>query len=182
MDKCKKQIEPAFLILVPIALAALLTGCHGPNKDQVPNSIKGAGTCGDPIMLQGTTTLDNESTAKAGDSMSAGDPACLDYETHGSDQIYRITVPAKDLTKFRVIVTPSQTPGADAFDPVVYVTETCGGKPQCEASDSRGGGGPEVLEYVNTSGQAKDLFVAVDGYDFQPSGGSYKLEAALVAP
>jgi hypothetical protein len=135
-------------------------------------------------VLAGGAALDNESTTKAADTLSADSNSCLNAATHGADQVYKVTIPGADQAKLTVTVTPQKPPGADAFDPVVYLTEDCGAQPvACKAAaDDRGGGSPEAISYVNTSGLAKDVFVIVDGYDFQPSGGDYKIAADLAAP
>ncbi len=162
----------------------VLTGCHGgDNPSGSTGTTKAAGTCADPIVLAGATSLADESTAKASDGLSGEDTSCLGYKTHGSDQVYKIQVPSTNQAKLHVTVTPKQTPGPDAFDPVVYVTENCTVQPQCSAAaDSYGGGHAESVDYVNTGSQTKDVYVVVDGYDFQPGGGQYKLAVELGAP
>jgi hypothetical protein len=115
--------------------------------------------------------------------ISGEDQSCVGYKTHGSDRVYKITVPSQNKTKLSVTVTPIQTPGPAAYDPVVYVTENCSAQPTCSAgSDSHGGGSAEAVQYVNTSGTDKDVYVVVDGYDYQNSGGDYKLVAEFAAP
>lgn len=163
----------------------LLAGCHGSsdNPSGLATNQSAAGTCADPIVLDGTATLSGQTTQGATDAISGDDPTCVGYATHGAERVYKITVPAKDKTKLHVAVSPTDAPGADAFDPVVYVTETCGAQPTCSAGqDIHGGGGPESLDFVNTTGQDKPLYVVVDGYDFQPNGGGYSLATELATP
>ena len=163
----------------------LLAACHGSsdNPSGVATSQNAAGTCADPIVMDGTATLSGQTTKDAKDAISGDDPTCVGYATHGAELVYKITVPAKDKTKLHIAVSPTDTLAADAFDPVVYATEGCGAQPTCSAGqDTHGGGGPESIEYTNASGQDKVLYVVVDGYDFQPSGGSYSLAAELATP
>jgi len=160
----------------------LLLACHG-SSSQPSNSSKGAGTCADPVVLSGAHTFDSESTSKSTDMISGEDTSCVGYKTHGSDRVYKITVPSQDKTKLSITVTPIQTPGPAAYDPVVYVTENCSAQPTCSAgSDNRGGGSAEAVQYVNATGKDKDVYVVVDGYDYQKSGGDYKLVAEFVTP
>ena len=162
----------------------LLAGCHGSsdNPGLAPNQ-SAAGTCADPILIEGATALTGQSTKDAKDAISGDDPTCVGNATHGAERVYKITVPAKDKSKLHVAVSPTDTPSADAFDPVVYVTEDCVAQPTCSAGqDIHGGGGQESLDFVNTTSQDKPIYVVVDGYDFQPSGGSYSLAAELATP
>ena len=163
----------------------LLAGCHGSgdNPSGLAANQSAAGTCADPIVLEGSATLSGQTTKDALDAISGDDRSCVGYATHGAERVYKITVSAKDKTKLHVAVSPTDTPSADAFDPVVYVAEDCVAQPACSAGqDNHGGGGQESLDFVNTTGQDKNLYVVVDGYDFQPNGGSYSLAAELTTP
>ncbi len=170
--------------VVELALVGLLLGgCHGSDNGSNTATSQAAATCADPIQIEGTAPLTGQTTNKAADGVSGDDQSCVGYATHGGDRVYKVTVPAKDTNKLSLTVTPTDSPGPDAFDPVVYVTENCGATPTCAAGqDIRGGGGQESLDYTNTSGQDKVLYVVVDGYDFQPNGGGYTLTATLSAP
>jgi len=184
MNQFEQQVTgPSFIIAIVIpAMAVLLTDCKGSSPQRLISST-GEGTCASPVVLSGAKTLDSESTSKASDTVSGEDQSCVGYKTHGSDRVYKITVPSKDKTKLSVTVIPIQKPGPAAYDPVVYVTEDCSAQPTCSSgSDSRGGGSPEAVQYVNTTGKDKDVYVVVDGYDYQKSGGDYNLVAEFVTP
>ena len=134
------------------------------------------GNCADPILLDGTTTLETETTAGTQQTLSAADPTCLSVDTLGPERVYQVAVPGSGTTHLRVTVTPAETPGPAAFDPVVYLMRDCVVPPVCVAAeDRRGGGSLEVVEHTNTTGLTEKLFVVVDGYDYQPQGGSYRL-------
>jgi hypothetical protein len=185
MDKFEqRQIRALFIVTVLSGSTGLLAGCHGSGDSsgaQTTGSIKAAGTCVDPIVLKSSGTLDSESTNQASDTISGEDPTCVGYKTHGADQIYKLTLPAANTTRLRVTITPSQTPGPDAFDPVIYETENCTAQPTClTGEDSHGGGSAEAVEYVNSTGKDKDVYVIVDGYDFQAAGGNFKLVTELL--
>jgi hypothetical protein len=157
-----------------------LSGCkqeaNGPSHAQV-------GNCAAPIPVDGTATLGTETTAGAGQTLSAADQTCLGVATLGPEQVYQVAVPGSGRTHLRVTVTPAETPGPAAFDPVVYLMRDCVVPPVCVAAeDRRGGGSLEVVEHTNTSGLTENLFVAVDGYDFQPQGGAYRLALELLPP
>jgi hypothetical protein len=141
------------------------------------------GTCAAPIVLDGTAMLGAETTVGTSNALSAVDPTCLGVATRGPEQVYRVSVPASGTTRLRVTVTPAAPPGRDAFDPVVYLMRDCVVPPVCIAGqDSRGGGSLEVAEHTNTTGFAEDIFVVVDGYDFQPQGGAYRLALEQLNP
>ena len=173
-------------LLRPLALAAFIViACHGQGDGQSTQSQAGlgAGTCADPILLDPTASLIGQSTANASDAMSGDDPTCLGYATHGAERVYKVVVPATGQTKLHVEVSPVQSPSAEAFDPVIYASEECTATPTCVAGqDSHGGGGPESVDFVNISGEQKSLYVVVDGYDFQLSGGGYTLASSLSGP
>jgi len=167
-------------------VGSFLVACNGtsPATTQASSAIvTAAGTCEDPIKLDSSATLDNQSTLKATDTMSGDNPTCVGYKTHGADQIYALTLPSSDKTKLRITVTPIVIPTQVGFDPVVYLTEGCSAQPECLAGvDSYGAGSAETVEHVNATGKDQPLFVVVDGYDFQMNGGEYKLDAALTSP
>lgn len=176
-----KNLDSHFAVL---ALAGLFLGACQGSQGESAAATSHAATCADPIPLTGATTLDKQTTAGASDAVSADDSSCLGFATHGPEQVYKVTVPSSGQTKLQVSVTPGQSPGPDAYDPVIYLTQTCAAQPTCIApgQDIHGGGGSEAAVYTNTSGQPQDLFVVVDGYDFQPSGGGYQLSAKLTSP
>jgi hypothetical protein len=141
------------------------------------------GDCSDPVTLEGAATLGTETTAGAQQALSAAGATCLGAATLGPERVYHIAVPATERTHLRVTVTPVETPGPAAFDPVVYLMQACVAPPVCVAAeDRRGGGSGEVVEHTNTTGLVEDVFLVVDGYDFQPQGGAYGLAAELLAP
>jgi len=164
----------------------LLAACNGtsPATTQVnPAVTAAAGTCEDPIKLDGSSTLDAQTTSKATDTVSGESSSCVGYKTHGADQVYALTLPSSDKTKLRIAVTPTAIPSQVDFDPVVYVTAGCSAQPDClTGADSYGAGSAETVEYVNTTGKDQPLFVVVDGYDFQVNGGDYKLDVTLTNP
>lgn len=171
--------------IVTLGLVGLLLGgCHGfSDNSAVPATSQAAATCADPVLIEGATTLTAQTTNNAADSVSGDDPSCVGYATHGGDRVYKVTVPAKNTNKLTLTVTPTDSPGPDAFDLVVYLTENCGATPTCAAGqDVHGGGGAESLSYVNTFGQDQVLYAVVDGYDFQPNGGGYTLAAQFSSP
>jgi len=172
------------LLLATLAASSAI-GCHGQGDGQSAPSQTGlgAGTCADPIFLQPSAPLTGQSTADATNVVSGDDPTCLGYATHGGERVYKVMVPATGSTKLHLEVTPDQSPSAEAFDPVIYLSEMCSANPVCVAGqDTHGGGGGESLDFVNTSGEEKSLYVVVDGYDFQLNGGAYTLMATLAAP
>jgi hypothetical protein len=139
------------------------------------------GNCADPIVLDGTSTLGTETTAGLQQALSAADPTCLGAATLGPERVYKVALSGSERTHLRVTVTPAETPGPAAFDPVVYLIRACVAPPLCvTAEDRRGGGSLEVVEYANTTGLTEDIFVVVDGYDYQPQGGAYSLALELL--
>lgn len=141
------------------------------------------GNCAVPITLDGTASLGTETTAGAEQTLSAADRTCLGAATLGPEQVYQVAVPGSGTTHLRVTVTPAETPGPAAFDPVVYLMRDCVAPPVCVAAeDRRGGGSREVVEHTNTTGLTGEVFVVVDGYDYQPQGGPYLLALELLAP
>lgn len=141
------------------------------------------GNCADPIILTGTTTLGTETTAGAQQTLSAADPTCLGAATLGPERVYQVTVPENAATRWRVTVTPTEAPGPAAFDPVVYLVRDCVERPTCvEAEDRRGGGSLELVEHASSVGPTGKLFVVVDGYDYQPQGGAYRLGLEVLPP
>ena len=143
----------------------------------------GEGTCISPYVLLGASVLPSESTAKASNAVSALSATCLGTETAGPEKIYKIKIPAAGPTKLKVTATPTQKPQQDAFDPVIYLTKSCVAHPTCASGrDLRGGGSHETLEYDNQSGSVQDMFVIIDGFDFQPQGGAYALDVSLSTP
>jgi hypothetical protein len=167
--------------IVTLTMVGLfLGGCHGSgdNSAGLAANRSEAGTCSDPILIEGNAKLDAQTTNKGADGVSGDDSSCVGYATHGADRVYKTTLTAKDKNKLRVVVTPTDTASPDAFDPVVYATKDCVAQPTCTAGqDIHGGGGQESFDFVNTTGQDESLYVVVDGYDFQPNGGSYQLAA-----
>jgi hypothetical protein len=147
-------------------------------------SEPGDGTCAAPFVIEAGHPLDSQTTADAGSALSAADPSCLGVETSGPEQVYRIAVPARGTTRLRLTVTPVDSPAASAFDPVVYLTKNCTASPLVclGAEDRRGGGSPELVQHTNATGETENVFVVVDGYDFQPKGGAYGLAVELASP
>jgi hypothetical protein len=169
------------MLCMAAAVAALLAGCHGKDDNPTGNQ-SGTGTCASPITLGTAVELKGQSTERATDGVSGDDSTCVGFATHGAERVYRVTVPAASQTKLHLEVEPEQSPSADAFDPVVYVSENCSANPTCVAGqDMRGGGGTESLDFVNSSAEDKSLYVVVDGYGFQ-GGGAFTLAATLSAP
>lgn len=141
------------------------------------------GNCADPIPLDGASTRGTQTTSGAQQTLSASDPTCLGAATLGPERVYQLALAASEQTRLRATVTPADAPGAAAFDPVVYLVRECVGAPACiAAQDQRGGGSSEVVEHTNTSGLTEQLFLVVDGYDFQPQGGAYQLALELLSP
>jgi hypothetical protein len=174
-----KQATLVWLALGGFAMSNLC-GCK--QETQGPSHAR-VGNCAAPIPLDSTPTLTAETTAVAERTLSATDPTCLGVATLGPEQVYQITVPVGGMTRLQVTVTPAEPPGPAAFDPVVYLMRDCVAPPVCvAAADRRGGGSLEAVEHTNTSGLAENLFLAVDGYDYQPEGGAYRLAVELVSP
>ncbi len=170
---------------VTLALVGLLLcACSGSkNNSTTTATSQAAATCADPILITGAASLTGQTTNQAADSVSGDDGSCLGFATHGGERVYKVTLPAKNTNKLHLVVTPNDKPSAGAFDPVIYVTDTCVAQPKCSAAqDMRGGGGPEVLDFTNTSGQDQALYVVVDGYDYQPDGGGFTLDATFQTP
>jgi hypothetical protein len=143
----------------------------------------GDGNCASPLVVSGTWMLPNESTSAGSSEISALNASCLGSATTGPERIYEVVVPATVTTLLRVTVTPFAPPEIDAFDPVIYLVDGCAPTPSCVAAeDSRGGGSSETLKYTNKTGAAQQLLVIVDGYDFQPNGGKYRLNIELANP
>lgn len=179
----------SWLPTVALGFAVGTAGCNDSHNDtatppEVTPATHNAATCADPIRLAAASTLQRESTAQAADGLSAeADPNCTGFRTHGPDRVYKLSLPATGATKLKATVAPSASAGADAFDPVLYATTACTRTPACVVgSDAHGAGGAEALEYINTTGAAQDLYIVVDGYDFQPAGGNYQLTINLSAP
>jgi hypothetical protein len=174
------------LIVTYALLGSFLAACNGttpPSPQVSPATVTAAGTCEDPIKLNGSATLDNQTTLKAIDAMSGDSATCVGYKTHGADQVYALTVPGNDKTKLRITVTPVAIPGQVAFDPVVYLAASCSAQPDCFAgADSYGAGSAETVEHVNATGKEESLFIVVDGYDFQVNVGDYKLAVDVTSP
>lgn len=174
------------LIVTYTVVGSFLVACNGtspPSTHASPAIVTAAGTCEDPIKLNGSATLDNQSTLKATDTMSGDSATCVGYNTHGADQVYALTVPGSDKTKLRIAVTPMAIPGQVGFDPVVYLAASCSAKPECfTGADSYGAGSAETVEHVNVSGKDEALFIVVDGYDFQVNVGDYKLAVDVTNP
>ena len=169
------QRMPAWLALVGVAMGGL-----GACKREADGHL---GNCADPILLDGTPTRGTQSTAGTQQALSAADPTCLGAATLGPERVYQVALPGSEKTHLRVTVTPAETPGPAAFDPVVYLLRDCVAAPACVAAeDRRGGGSLEVLEHTNTTGLNESLFLVVDGYDFQPQGGGYSLALELLPP
>jgi hypothetical protein len=174
-----QQRTLAWLVVGGIALCSSSACKRGGDSPSPPH----LGNCADPITLSGSATLKTETTAGAEQALSAADPTCLAVATLGPERVYRVAVPGSGTTHLRVTVTPAETPGPAAFDPVVYLVESCVAPPVCVAAeDRRGGGSLEVVERTNTTGLDEDIFVVVDGYDFQPQGGAYGLALELLPP
>jgi len=176
-----------FWLMASYALVgSFQVACNGtsPATTQTsPATVTAAGTCEDPIKLDSSATLDNQSTLKATDTMSGDNPTCVGYKTHGADQVYALTLPSRDKAKVRITVTPIAIPTQVGFDPVVYLTESCSAQPECLTGvDRYGAGSAETVEHLNATGKDQPLFVVVDGYDFQVSGGEYKLDVAFTSP
>ena len=176
-----------FWLLASYALVgSFLVGCNGTSTATTqasPAIVTAAGTCEDPIKLNGSATLDNQTTLSATDTVSGESSSCVGYKTHGADQVYALTLPSSDKTKLRITVTPTAVSGQVGFDPVVYLAKGCSAQPECWAgADSYGADSAETVEFVNTTGNDQPLFVVVDGYDFQVNGGDYKLDVALTSP
>lgn len=145
--------------------------------------ITGDGTCDSPILLGGSRVLEDEDTGGARSGVSAEDPRCLGAVTAGAERVYQIKVPASSRNQLSVLVTPNASAQPEAFDPVVYLTTTCDAQPVCLlAMDTRGGGSPESFVYTNETDAAEELFIVVDGYGFQSSGGNYQLKVELMDP
>jgi hypothetical protein len=141
-----------WLIVSSAVASSFAIGCNATSSSTTqpsPVVIAAAGTCEDPVRLDGSATLDNQSTLKATDTVSGDNPTCVGYKTHGADQVYALTLPGSDTTRLRVSVTPTTVPGRDGFDPVVYVTAGCSVLPECMAgADSYGAGSAETVEHV----------------------------------
>ena len=164
-------------------VGSLLAACNGTSPATNPVVTAAAGTCEDPIKIDGSSTLDAQSTSKASDTVSGESSSCLGYKTHGADQVYALTLPSGDKTKLQIAVTPTAVSGHSGFDPVVYVTAGCSAQPEClTGADNYGAGSAETVEYVNTTGKDQPMFVVVDGYDFQVSVGDYKLDVTFTSP
>jgi hypothetical protein len=170
--------------MLAIAIACFISGCGssgGANKAMT--TPQPSGSCADPIILKGSDTLTDESTQSASDSISGEDPLCVGHETPGPDRVYKIALPASGNSKLSLKVVPSQLPGPEAFDPVIFATSDCVAKPIClTGADIHGGGSLESIEYRNASGQEQAIYIVVDGYGFQPAGGGYQLVSELSAP
>ena len=167
-------------VCMAMVVGAILAGCHG--TDSTAPNHSGAGTCADPIAIGSGAELKSQSTEKSVDSVSGDDITCVGFATHGAERVYKVTVPATNQTKLHLEVKPEQSASADAFDPVVYVSENCSANPTCVAGqDMRGGGGMESLDFVNSSAKEQSLYVVVDGYDFQ-AGGAFTLALTLSTP
>ena len=146
-------------------------------------NVTGDGSCDSPIALSGSRNLTDQSTVDAGSNLSAQDPSCIGSATDGAERIYKVKLSSKSPNQLIVTVIPDAAPQPDAFDPVVYVTTGCEALPLCVAAkDARGGGSQEKLVYTNTTGADQDLYIVVDSYSFQSSGGKYKMNVELVDP
>ena len=157
-------------------------GAAGSGVAGSPKRI-GEGTCASPYVLQGAVTFQSETTRSGASEVSALSSSCLGMETSSPEKVYKIQIPASGPTKLKVTATPTQKPGIDAYDPVVYLTKSCVAHPSCVAcKDSRGGGSFESIEYTNGSGAPMDLFIVVDGFDFQNLGGAFNLDVSLSNP
>lgn len=172
-----------------LGLFLAIAGCNDSHNDaaappELTPAVTNAATCADPVTLTANSILQRESTAHGVDGLTAGgDSKCAGYQTHGPDRVYKLSLPAAGTTQLKATVAPLESAGTDAFDPVLYVTTVCTSTPACVVgSDAHGAGGEEAVEYINTTGTTQDLFIVVDGYDFQPTGGSYQLTASLLAP
>jgi hypothetical protein len=105
----------------------------------------------------------------------------LGVPTLGPERVYLIPRAAGGAQRLVVTVSPRDLPGTDAFDPVLYLTQDCTETPTClAAQDSRGGGSTEVLEQIDTGRATEDLYLVVDGYDFQSAGGTFDLTVDLI--
>jgi hypothetical protein len=174
-----QQRAPVWLAVGGVAMFSLST-CKREGDSLPPSHL---GNCADPIILDGNTALGSETTAGTQQTLSAADSTCLDAATLGPERVYQVAVPGSGRTLLRVTVSPAETPGPAAFDPVVYLMRDCVAPPVCVAAeDRRGGGSAEVVEHSNTTGLAENLFVVVDGYDYQPQGGAYRLAVELLPP
>jgi hypothetical protein len=147
------------------------------------SSTTGDGTCDSPIILSGSRNLKDQTTVELLDQINAQDPSCLGVTTSGPERVYKVIVPSSSRNQLRVTVTPDTKPKPDALDVVVFLTESCNAQPLClAAKDSRGGGSPEVLTFLNETSESKELFLIVDGFGFQPNGGGYQMKVELVDP
>jgi hypothetical protein len=172
----------ATLVWLTVAGAAVCSLGACKQEGAAPSSGH-LGNCADPIILGDTTTLATETTAGAQQSLSAAHPTCLGAATLGPERVYQVAVPGRAGTHLRVTVTPAESPGPAAFDPVVYLIRDCVAAPVCVAAeDSRGGGSLEMVEHTNTTGLPETLFAVVDGYDYQPQGGAYRMALEVLPP
>lgn len=185
MEQHNGSTPSAFWLLATHTLmGSFLVGCNGaspPTAQSNPAMITAAGTCADPIRINGSAALDDQTTSRATDMVSGDNPTCVGYKTHGADQVYALMLPSSG--KLSVSVTPKAIPGQSGFDPVVFVTAACAAQPEClTGADSYGAGSAEKVEHVNATGQDQALFVVVDGYDFQVNAGDYKVAIDLSNP
>jgi hypothetical protein len=104
--------------------------------------------------------------------------------TPGPDRVYSISVPNNQ--KLTVTVTPSNAT-ASGEDPAVYLfpapASSCDGTaPPCLAGapDTNGRGVAETVQYTNTTGSARTVFIVVDTYYDEYM--SYTLQATIGAP
>jgi hypothetical protein len=175
-------MQPRAAVWLAVGWAAMfsLSACKREGDSPPPSHL---GNCADPVILDGTHPLGSETTAGLQQALSAADPTCLGTATLGPERVYKVTVPGSEKIHLRVTVIPAEAPGPAAFDPVLYLVRACAAPPVCVAAeDRRGGGSPEVIDYANVTGLPEDLFVVVDGYDFQAQGGTYQLAVDLLPP
>jgi|GEM_PF-3585041 len=178
------RLQQSSWVLAIALIASYVNGCSTKNgTNRTTTTPEAAGSCIDPVVLEGSSTLPDESTKQASDALSGEDPTCIGHKTPGADRVYRIVVPGNGNSKLSISVTPAQPPGPDAYDPVLYAAVECGARPLClTGADARGGGSLESIEYLNASGQDQTIYVVVDGYGFQPGGGNFQLASELSAP
>ena len=116
-----------------------------------------------------TATAIADGTMLSNESANAGTTSFSDPCAYGDGNVifYSTSVPAGQ--KLSVTVTPTD----GSFDPVLRLVDTCGSS-TCDAyADSGYANDPETLNFTNTGASARDVILAVGGYD--AGGGTFDL-------
>lgn len=133
-------------------------------------------TCDTATFLTSGTYADHSTVGFEGDYSFN---QCFTFATPGPDRVYRVAIPSGNRLTFEA--TPVST-----FDPILAVVaapaSNCVAAPSClVARDLGSKGGAETVMFANDSPAVQSVYVVVDGYLTELTGGQYDLDVGVTA-